>query len=256
MQSCYFYRNGKISWSLFADKYTGFSESQSTLFDISIVLGEACRVFAKVFGEDMINAHPVLSVLHCDDGPITYRENTLIFLSSRGRYYNNHIYQFAHELCHFMVTGNTVNEYRWLDETLAQMMSWYTINAIYESRYERNLKQLSTLYETMLSYINDDMRDLDDLHGESIAEYIQRNLAYLRKNWVDRRKNRTIACEIYPLFCEHDVLWKIVPFLDQLRPDMTLIGALRTLCDLASIPTETGNLLTQRLCQQPLVPPQ
>lgn len=256
MRSNYFYRTEKVSWSLFADEYTGFSESESLLLDISAVLGEVCQVFAKTFGEETINAHPVLSVLHCNDGPITYRKNTLIFLSSCGRYYNQYIYQFAHELCHFMVTGDTVDEYRWLNETLAQMMSWYAMQRIYESLDVRKLKQLSMYYDGMPSYISDNMEDRDDLHGKTIAEYIQLNLGYLRKNWEDRRKNRTIACEIYPLFCEYDVLWKIVPFLDQLRAKMTLESALRTLCDVANISPDASDLLTQRLCQKSLVPPQ
>lgn len=256
MKSRYIYHKDGISWSLFANEYTGFSESQHFLSDISAVLGEVCWVFTKTFDAETIKAHPVLSVLHCEDGPIIYRKNMLIFLSSRGRYYNNHIYQFSHELFHFMITGDTVEEYRWLDETLAEMMSWYAMQRIYESRENRKLIQLSTLYKTMPAYITSIMEDRDGLHGKSIAEYIQQNLGYLQKSWEDRRKNRTIACEIYPLFLKHPELWKIVPFLDQLKSGVTLIDSLRTLCGLANIPAETGELLTQRLCQQPLVPPQ
>lgn len=256
MRSNYFYRADKVSWSLFADEYTGFSESESLLLDISAVLGEVCQVFTKTFGEETINAHPVLSVLHCDDGPITYRKNTLIFLSSRGKYYNQYIYQFAHELCHFMVTGDTPDEYRWFNETLAQMMSWYAMQRIYESRDARKLEQLSMYYDGMPDYINNTMMDRDDLHGKSIAEYIQLNLRHLQKNWENRRKNCTIAREIYPLFCEYNVLWKIVPFLDQIKAGMTLESALQTLGNLAGIPSDVLDLLTQRMCQQPLVPPQ
>ena len=256
MENHYIYHKDDISWSLFADKYTGFSESYDLLSDIASVLDEVRWVFSETFEPETIKAHPILSVLHCEDGPITYRKRMLIFLSSRGTYYINHIYQFAHELCHFMVTEDTVDEYRWLNETLCQMMSWYAMNYIYESRNDRKLEQLSSLYEKMPSYINDVMEDRDDLHGESIAKYIQQNLTHLQNSGEDRRKNNTIAYEIYPLFREHTELWKIVPFLDQLKSGMTLPDALRTLCNAANIPSDVLDLLTQRLCEQPPVAPQ
>lgn len=248
MLSRYFCKGDGIFWSLFSDEYTGFSESTDLLLDIACVLGAVCQIFIKTFDLATIKAHPVLSVVPCVDDPITFRKNGLIFLSSRGRYYNQHIYQFAHELCHFMVTDNPVVEYRWLDETLAHMMSWYAMNAIYDTRNTRNIVQLSPLYETMPGYINDDMKQRDDLCGEPVAVYIQRNLEYLRENFEDRYKNRAIAYEIYPLFREHPELWKIVPFLDQLTPDMTLESALQVLCSLANIPSCVLDLLTKRLC--------
>lgn len=248
MKTQYFYQKDGIYWSIFADEYSGFSESQYLLSDISTILGEVCRVFEESFELETLKAHPVLSVLHCDDGPITFRKNALIFLSSHGRFYNQQIHQFSHELCHFMVGENPVNEYRWLDETLAQMMSWYAMNKIYKSRNDQDIFQLSTLYKTMPNYVSSDMQNKEDLNGESIAHYIYRNSEYLQKNCDDRRKNNTIAHEIYPLFCGHPELWKIVPFLDQLTPDIVLEDALQLLGNLANIPSGVLDCLTQRLC--------
>lgn len=237
-----------MSWYLFADEYTGFSASEDVLPDVAVVLKEVNQVFIEAFDEETVKSHPVLSVIFCSDGPVTYRKHALIFLSSRGRYYQNHVYQFAHELCHFMVSGGTCPEYQWLNEVFCHTMSWYAMHRIAQTPKSAPGKVLKSLYSGLDWYIVDSMRERLDLHDVPISEFIRQKWDYLRKNAENRPINDAIAYEIYPLFCDYPKLWKIVPFLDQLESDMTLNDAIVTLCNHANIPSDVLQLLAQRLC--------
>ena len=249
MQSFPIYTDSQVSWRLFAsdNSCTSWCDVYSPIC-ISAVLAEVRKIFVNTFGPETVNAHPLLSVLYSDEGPVCFRKQRLIFLSSQGDDYNRHIYQFAHELCHFMVSGDTRPEYQWLNETLCVMMSWYTMRCIHQKRETSPCCILKPSYSGMERYISDDMADRDNLlDGATVPEYIRKNLEYLHKNSNDYRKCRTIAYEIYPVFCNYPELWKIVPFLDQLTSDMTLDLALDALTKSASLPPVVGNLLHQRL---------
>lgn len=257
MESRYIYHKDGISWCLFAATHVGFSEYDSwSPVHIASVLAEVRRVFVDTFEKDTVNSHPLLSVLYSNEGPVCFRNQNLIFLSSQGSDYNRHIYQFAHELCHFMVPGDTVVEYRWFNETLCQAMSWYAMQRIYQTRKDHPCEALESAYEEMGDYIRSDMRNRANLHGSSVSWFIQQNWEYLRQHWTDYSKNRSIAYSIYVLLCKHPEMWKIVPFLDQLTPDMSLKDAIKHLFDLARIPGSSCDLLTQRLCEQSPVAPQ
>lgn len=254
MKSKFIYHAPGISWGLFADERMEFY--YNNIEPITDVLCHVRKTFEMIFDQSLVNSHQVLSVFPATNCRQTIRPHRIIFISSVDPTFLQLIYQFSHELCHFMIPRDVCDKYRWLEETLAQMMSWYSMLHIYQSRETAPCKSLESSYGKMMEYIENDRAKRDNLHGFSVSEFVSANLSRLQANCYNRPMNAAIAHEIYDLFCEHDVLWKIVPFLDQLRPDMALIGALRTLCGLANIPAETGELLTQRLCQQPIVPPQ
>lgn len=236
------------SWYLFADEYTGFSASEDVLPDISLILQEVNRVFVETLGSEVIKSHPVLSVLYSSDCyPVTYRKHLLIFLSSRGRFYHNHAYQYAHELCHFMVLNDTCPEYQWLNEVLCHTMSWYALYHINRTQKPNPGKLLNFFYEGLTEHLENSMNNRLNLRGTSIPTIIRQNWEYLHRNPTNRPLNDAIAYEIYPLFCEHPELWKIVPYLDQLKSDMDLNNALRTLIKSAGLSPHIGDLFNQRL---------
>ncbi len=104
-------KNCETRWSLFTDKCTNFSCNNG--YNISCVLSQVQQVFLNTFGAAVVNAHPVLAVLPTNDNPVTFREYSIIFLSANGAFYNQYIYQFSHELCHFMVSNNVCMPFRW-----------------------------------------------------------------------------------------------------------------------------------------------
>ncbi len=243
-------REPGIFWNLFSDEFVGFAGSDGISSGIAVVLSEVRRMFIDIFGADTVNSHPVLGVLYSSGVPQTQRENALIFLASSGLYYLNHIYQFAHELCHFMVPGNVCPPYRWLEETLCQMMSWYVLQKLSETPAGAGVPQLASLYDRMLPYVEQSQRAHCEIgSGCSLSEYISANLSHLRRDPYDRDMNSAIALGIYPLFLDRPELWKIVPFLDKLRGDMRLPDAVNFACCAAGVPDIVRNELANRLCQ-------
>lgn len=240
-----------VSWRLFASDCAGISKRDvDSPAHISAVLAEVREVFVDIFGPETVNAHPLLSVLYSEEGPICFRRQCLIFISSQGDDYNRHIFEFSHELCHFMVPGDTCPEYHWLNETLCLMMSWYAIRRIHQNRKTSPCKEiLKDAYDSMEQYIRNDKAlkaDLSD--GITVPKYIRQNLEHLRQNGCDYRRDRVIACEIFPLFCEHPELWRIVPFLSWLEPDLSLDTALAIMCINACIPPDVWKQLVRMLC--------
>ena len=218
-----------ITWNLFSDAFSGFSGSEEAGPDIACVLNEVRHVFIETFGPNTVNAHPVLGVLPTNEDPQTQRTNAIIFLSSTGLYYNQHIYQFAHELCHFMIPKEVCESYRWLEESLCEAMSWYAMDRIYRSRDDRYLPQLRKLYPNMPNYIKERQKERISLDGVPLSAFIRTNLAYLQKGPYNRPMNKAIAYELYPLFSEDPELWKIIPVFHTLTDNMSLPDGLRHL---------------------------
>ncbi|MTS66219.1 hypothetical protein GMD89_18550 [Pseudoflavonifractor sp. BIOML-A5] len=121
-----------MRWSLFADGSTGFSIEDGEA--ISKVLQFVGLEFESILGKALVDSHATLAVAHTNDSPVTWRAYNLIFLSSSDNTYLQHIYQFSHELCHFMVSLDVCDSFRWFEETICQIMSWFILERIYEKR--------------------------------------------------------------------------------------------------------------------------
>ena len=240
-----------MRWSLFADGSTGFSIEDGEA--ISKVLQFVGLEFESILGKALVDSHATLAVAHTNDSPVTWRAYNLIFLSSSDNTYLQHIYQFFHELCHFMVSLDVCDSFRWFEETICQIMSWFILERIYEKRDISPCKPLAPYYDCFPRYIQEDMDKRYRLNGLPLSNFILKNLAYLKRECEDHFVNRTIGYEIYPLFKEHPNLWRIVQYLDQLNDGMGLDDAIRFLSDIAGVENIWRDQLVQRMTEQDLV---
>lgn len=240
-----------ITWNLFCDEAISFAISGYSGPYVARVLNEVRNVFIEIFRQDTVNSHPILGVLPTVGFPQTERKNSIIFISSMGMRCNQHIYQFAHELCHFMIPENVCEKYRWFEETVCQMMSWYTMDKIYESRIKRPLQlpEFEVFYKQMPQYIKDDQRGRIIMNGKSLSIFIRENLQYLQKTYDDRPMNKAIAYDLYPLFLETPDLWKIVPILHTLTDNMSLPDAINSLFRSIDAEKSRCDQLIQRLTE-------
>lgn len=239
------------SWCLFAnDQGTFCTGDPFPAWHVAAALSEVRRAFLQIFGSEVVSKHPLLSVVYNEEGPVCFSGQTLIFLSaSNDITLFQHMYQFSHELCHFMVNGKVCESYRWFEETLCQMMSWYTLLSIYCSRDTAPCEVLAANYDKMPHYLNQGIKQAR-LDGIPISEFVSGNLEHLQKECYNRPVNAAIAHELFPLFIKNPELWSIVPFLDQIRESNQLSDALRTLIKCAGLPPVVGDLLHQRLLGQ------
>lgn len=132
-----------ICWNLFTEEAADLSDNNGHA--ISRVLSQVRQVFVNTFGQETVNSHPLLAVLPSRDGPVTYRKHAIIFLSATGAYYNQFIYQFSHELCHFMIDSEVCAPFRWFEETLCEAMSWYVLDQVYLMRDSSPLSEMECL---------------------------------------------------------------------------------------------------------------
>lgn len=240
-----------VSWCLFANEQNTFCAGDPfPAWHVAAALSEVHRAFQQIFGEEIVSSHPLLSVIYNEEGPVCFSMQALIFLSAANDIsLFRHIYQFSHELCHFMVIGKVCKSYRWLEETLCQMMSWYVFLRIYHSRNTAPCEVLSENYHEIPPYLNRDINRAR-LDGIPISEFVLRNLNHLQKECYDRDANSFIARGLFPLFVNRPELWHIVPFLGKIEDSTPLNDAIRSIVKCAGLPPVVGNLLHQRLIGQ------
>ena len=240
-----------VSWVLFSDDSSGPFAGNGN--HIACVLNEVRKVFIDTFGEESLALHPILSVVATFDCPMTMRKHHLIFLSSQERYYCQHIYQFAHELCHFMVPGEVCKSYRWFEEMLCEMMSWFALLKIAERKTIAPIVELLPLYDTMEQYISDCQSQRTKIEPQSLPVFVSEKLSYLRNNCYDRKINATIGYGIFPLFQTYPELWRIVLFLHTLTDSLPLQDALDRLLWAADVVEPGRNQFKQRISEQSLI---
>lgn len=236
-----------LNWNLFTESDPIFSLENGG--GITCVLHAVKQEFEDIFGAELVNSHATLAVLPTINGPVTVRKNHLIFLSSGGTRYIQLIYQFAHELCHFMVPDDVCKPYRWFEETLCEAMSWFILQKIYTEQTTRPVSQLLTSYQSMPSYIKNSMNKRISLNDKPLPTVLDARLPQLREDCYIRELNAAIAYEIFPLFWENPDLWKIVPVLNKLQEENDLLQNLNSIGALAQLPSTLTQLLIQRLCK-------
>ncbi len=198
------------------------------------------KVFENIFGVDYVNSHKNLAVIYSADYPIIFRENHIIFLTVKGAFFCQCIFQFAHELCHFFIPKKVCKKFRWLEETLCVLASLFTLKTIQSAQED---PQLITLIDTYIQSVI--VQEAKPAGGIPLAEFIKKNYDDLvREPCKDNYSyNRTIALGLYPLFFEHPQLWGIVPHLHKLTDDMPLEDALMFLCQSSNLETINPNLI-------------
>lgn len=187
-------------------------------------------VFVDIFGSETVESHKTLAVVSTNGDPVTYRENSLIFLNEIDQNYVRVIYQFGHELCHFIGPTTVCDSFRWLEETLCEAMSWYVLQRLYQMRSTKPISDLENCYDSIPGFIKTVVERLD-LRGKSASRYIRENIQTLQADCYNREANAAIADAIYPFLEADKTLWQIVPRLSMLTNDMSLSNALSVLVE-------------------------
>ena len=237
------------NWTVAASlESSGFSPDWAAA--LSATLGGVCLAFESIFGKDILRQYPRLTVLNSSETPQCFSGAQLIFLSTEGNYPQQHIYQFAHELCHFVIHKPVCSAYRWLSETLCEVMSWCALSWVYEHREDAPLWPCRSIYASFPDYIANVQQDRLELDGQPLRQFIAQNLSHLRGDCYDRRMSRAIANELFPLFRDHPELWQAALQLPLLTDEMPLDAALHLICDTAKVSSDLRDALVGLLVGQ------
>lgn len=200
---------------------------------MSYTLGDVFTSFRGIFGENIFSNHPDLLVLNDQDTPYCNAPAKQVFLNTDGNFPQQHIYQFSHELCHYIINKPVCDDYRWLEETFCELMSWCSLAWIYE-----HIRDHSSVYDSIPQYIGMQVEKCIPLNGEDLSVFISKNLSVLTKDCYKRDINRTVVNALYPLFAPRKDLLRIVLHLPELQNGVSLGQALKTICLKADIPID------------------
>lgn len=191
-----------------------------------LVLHSVAHVFN--ISLSLSNIRPVVIILDsARKNPTCYRTLQKIYLSSPPTRWCKMAYQFAHELCHYVIPSDVSSRLCWLEESICELSSYYFLPKIskYWKRIGVNLTSTEgeLYYPFFTSYIEDDQKKAVDFDLSSFCSSAHSsNLLKLINDCEIREMNAHIANEFLPVFKAHPDTWHAVPYLCQIKSDLTL----------------------------------
>lgn len=188
--------------------------------DIRRVMESAAAELWKNFPERRL--HPII-VQRGHRSPITlYRRGPkgeyLVKVTTKGCYWCQFAYQFAHEFCHILAnySHKTPVANKWLEESLCEMAS------IYVMRRMAVTWKTSPPYPHWKSYASAIQEYVDELQeakdklpeGKTLAAWYKENASALRKAPCIRDKNRIVANSLLGLFEANPGGWVAIGYLN------------------------------------------
>ena len=156
---------------------------------------------------------------HIESGPkCTGQDIHIIYLSSKGNYWCQWIYQFAHEYCHHLIDGTMSGEIKgllWFEETICELSSLFHLNNF----WHKCLITPSLYYyaPAVQDYHNDLVRQ-----NPQLVELFRRESLF---QWGDLLKEpayhrdiyNAMAVSILPIVLKTPQLWKMILHFGDMR---------------------------------------
>jgi hypothetical protein len=175
--------------------------------------------FENFFGKEYVNQFE-LSVLPGPTPPVTFSQQRVIFLTARGLRWSQLIYQFSHELCHFMINADVVGPMRWFEESICELASFFFLQHVSMDWASRPHPDIFKIYAIhLIEYRDTQMNEQEPVDcGKTFAQHIADRIELLSHNPYMRHTNTLCATELLPIFIEHPAVWRDVPLLAKI-PD-------------------------------------
>lgn len=173
-------------------------------------------------------AYPITNFEHTADGCIA------IGLATKGTYWCQYAFQFAHEFCHAL-TGHA-NDWtkqsrggdrpnHWLEEVICEVASLFSLRAMARKWKEDppfvNWKDFA---EKLSEYAEERITKTREQFKDPFLPWFQKSEAELRKNATMREQNCRIAIELLPIFEKAPAGWEAMTSFKGPKPspDQTL----------------------------------
>lgn len=179
--------------------------------------------------------------------PTCYRVTHEIYLKVRPQSWSQIAYQFAHELCHYVIPNDVTTTLAWLEESICELSSYYFLPKI--SKYWKRLGvQLLTdknelYYPCFTTYVEDDCKKAIEFDLSKFSDNTSPDLLELSNNCTLRKKNAHIANNLLPIFKKNPKTWHAIPFLCLIRPNQDISSSLKEWIVLS--PPESRNGLVE-----------
>ena len=168
----------------------------------SVVISELIDLHASYY-EVRPKRFKLINDFSNDNYPMTRRDQCTIYVNCPSFYVPQFIYQFTHELCHWMIPKDVATNLRWFEETLAVASSWFfpvKMNCI-----DMNIL-LPYIDNTKATSASLDISELFK-HGSPTITNLENN----SDNFTDYTKYKCVAQKLLPKIEENPSFWYAVP---------------------------------------------
>lgn len=167
-------------------------------------------VFPDISKEKLIIVNGPLSSV-----PMVFPENHIIFLSTGGdQCLAQTVFQIGHELCHFYIKANQINnDMFWFEEVLCKVSSHYFLHQynLHTVWPTDNQTMRYDAYSAMMFKNHSEAFDY-----KKLIFYDSDVTLYMKNNSIDREKNRFLASLLFPIFLKKPNLFQTLPILRNL----------------------------------------
>lgn len=200
-----------------------FETEQDNLQELLFTLDSICTLFDKYFAPTGL---PLTVAIRTGKDPECIRPLHRIYLNTQHLNWCQAAYQFAHELCHYMIPYDVCKNLRWLEESICELASYFFLRELTDYWLLLDIK-----YSTAdnLLYAEQFARyALEDSQTSTVFDVtLQSEITLLEKDCYLRKKNKHIANLLLPIFQEHPDTWNSVPILCQILPGLSLYDSLK-----------------------------
>lgn len=216
-------------------------ESKHSYDSLIYTLESVAYLFSRYF--PTLGEKPLIVLINDSiSNPIAYRTSGMILLHTRPERWSQAAYQFAHELCHYMIPDDSPERLKWLEESICETASYYFLRKLtkYWKRieapfYDCNNNPYADLFT---DYVIDDSKK-----AESFNLFDESEIINLENDRYQRKKNSHIANLLLPIFQKHYKTWEAIPYLCSIPDSLPLKDALREWIQIS--PQESYNGLIQ-----------
>ena len=141
------------------------------------------------------------------------------------------VYQLAHELCHFAIYHGIQQEYKWFEESLCEMASYFFLLKMSE-RWSTSSDLTKIQYSKRFVYYEEDsIKDYEEFNLSDLKNDNSTMYQYLSQNSVDRDKDRFVAKKILPIILEQPVFWQAIPRIESITDTNNFMEFLKCWAD-------------------------
>lgn len=164
--------------------------------------------------------------------PLCAYDKSYILIAASSRYWCQISYQLSHELLHFVIPRNyhLTGKNQWFEESLAEMMSFYTMQIIGENWSDNELSIVDLEYgSSFFSYLNNAEKKIEVFNLNGLNNYDSMLLKEFQSDPYKRKHLSYLALKMLPIFKKEPILWQSILHLNRISDGLTLSSILEEL---------------------------
>ena len=161
-----------------------------------------------------------------------------VFLSASDTYWSQYVFQFSHQLCHFLTHFDSFkkHKHKWFEESLCELASLHVLRSlatVWKENPPSGVFEASAFAKHHQSYAEEVERKTPIPSRSDLPGWLRRNIDLLENNPTRRGLNRVAAVSLLSSFRQYPALWRDCGWLNHwdVRQDSTFSEYLNSWAD-------------------------